>query len=961
MASAPNSLPNFAELEDTIRAFWQRERIFQRSMEERTDREPFVVYDGPPTANGKPGLHHTLPASFKDAAGRYMTMRGKYVHRQGGWDTHGLPVEVQVEKSLGLQSKKDVLELVPGDTRASIEKFNRACQESVWEFKADWEAFLDRVGYWQDMEQPYITYESSYIEGVWGNIKQIWDKGLIFKDYKVVPYCPRCGTGLSAGEVAQGYEDVKDVSVYVSFPIVEKPGVSFLAWTTTPWTLPGNVALAVGPDMDYVEVVQGEQRYILAEARLSVLEGEFEIIAHYKGRDLVGWTYEPLYAEALADAEGKKFLVVPADFVTTEDGTGIVHTAVMYGEDDFLLGKAEGLVRRHTVELDGTFNQSVPTMHGMNVREALGSILTFLKEGNRLYKKESITHSYPHCWRCKTPLIYYAKDSWYIRMSSLRDALVTANNEITWIPAHIKDGRFGDFIREARDWAISRERFWGTPLPIWLSADGDALCVGSIAELRELAKDPLPADFDPHRPFIDDIILVKDGLEYTREPYVMDVWLDSGSMPFATGRFASGEFPADYIAEGVDQTRGWFYSMLALSTVLENTSSYKRAVCFGHLLDANGRKMSKSVGNVIDPWEIFEHYGADALRWYLFTLNGPGETKAFNPADLLTAFRKTHLLLWNVHQFYETYRAVYGYNHPSDVDIESLRSNPVELLDRWVFSRQASLIQEVTQHLDEFDYLRAGRAIESFMNELSTWYLRRNRKRTDQALFMILYEVVRTVSLLLAPLTPFIPEHLFQLLKREGDADSVHLADWPAVPQGADSEVEKEMMQVRLAVELGLSVRAEHKIKVRQPLAEAVVSGAHFSDECVEILLDELNVLTIRHGEPTENLAVSRREGEVLVALDLEITEELAEKGRQRELKRQVQNLRKHIGLQPGEQAIGRVAPQHWDRLTTLVSEAYLETLKQETYLSDIRQDATVEEELTLDGETLLFDVARNT
>jgi isoleucyl-tRNA synthetase len=796
----------FPQIEENILSFWQQEQIFEKSVEQNKDKTPFVIYDGPPTANAKPALHHTLPGSFKDAAGRYMTMRGRYVPRQSGWDTHGLPVEVQVEKRLGLASKLDILKIVPGDERASIAEFNRICRESVWEFKQDWDKFLPRFGYWLDQKNPYITNDAGYIESVWGLIKQIWDNKHIFKDYKVLPYCPRCGTGLSAAEVAQGYEDVKDVSVYVSFPINEKPGVSFLAWTTTPWTLPGNVGLAVGPDITYVEILQkndeGEARYILAQSRLSILNAEYEVLAEYKGSDLVGLTYEPLYKEALEGVEGLKYQVVPASFVTTEDGTGIVHTAVMYGEDDFNLGKELGLARVHTVGLDGCFNDRVPEFQGLFVKDALVPILRDLTAKAKLYKKETITHSYPHCWRCKTPLLYYAKDSWYIGMSKMREELMASNETVTWIPDHVKEGRFGDFIKEARDWAISRERFWGTPLPIWVAPSGAMLCIGSYDELRSLAKDPsqIPTDFDPHRPFIDDIILTKDGEDYVREPYVMDVWFDSGSMPYASGRVAQGLFPADYIAEGVDQTRGWFYSLMAISTLVKNQSAYERVVCFGHLVDEQGKKMSKSVGNIVDPWSIFNEYGADALRWYLYTLNAPGETKAFSTKDLQTAYRNTHMLLINVASFYNVSNDLQKYDRPTAEKRTAARIEATQALDKWILSLQAKTITEVTKQLDAFDYFRAGRAIADFVNDLSTWYLRNSRKRTDEQFFTVLYDVCMHTIQMLAPLTPFLTEHLFNELRLESDPVSVHLTEWPTEIAGEDSQLETEMSRLSLAV-----------------------------------------------------------------------------------------------------------------------------------------------------------------
>jgi isoleucyl-tRNA synthetase len=948
---------NLPQIEEEVLALWERERVFERSVAEREGSPRFIVYDGPPTANAKPALHHTLPGMFKDAAARYKTMRGFQVPRQQGWDTHGLPVEVQVERALELSSKQDVTTIVPGDERASIAAFNKACRQSVWEFKQEWDKFQPRYGYWLDQEKPYITYETPYIEGVWSVVKRVFEKGLIFKDYKVLPYCPRCGTGLSAAEVAQGYEDVSDVSVYVSFPIVEKPGVSFLAWTTTPWTLPGNVALAVGADIDYVEVAQRaetgeEHRYILARERLGILVGEYEVLENYRGSELVGLTYAPLYPGALGDTPGKRHEVVPADFVTTTDGTGIVHTAVMYGEDDFQLGTKEGLCKVHTVGLDGRFLPEVVELAGLPVDEALVPILKDLTVKQALYKKERITHSYPHCWRCKARLLYYAKDSWYIGMSQLRPQLIAANEQVTWIPEHIKQGRFGDFIREARDWAISRERFWGTPLPIWVAPSGKLRCVGSVAELRELATHPdqIPVDVDLHRPFIDDITLTIEGEEYIREPYVLDVWLDSGSMPYASGRLAASQFPADYIAEAVDQTRGWFYSLLALSTALEEVPAYRTVVCFGHLVDEQGKKMSKSVGNIIDPWEIFTTHGADALRWYIFTLNAPGETKAFSVRDLQTAYRNTHLLLWNVASYYHTYRKLAEFTLPSEEDVAALgdSTNP---LDRWILSRLTATQLEVEGHFDAFDYLRGGRVIEAFVQDLSTWYLRRSRKRTDSEFFTVLYACLRSTAGFLAPLTPFLPEQIYQELRREGDPVSIHLTDWPALVSVSSTELVDEMARLRIAVELGQRVRAEQGVKVRQPLAQAVIaSDQPFSDELLAILLDELNVAAVRQEALPDSFAASPMSQGITVGIDLRMTPELERAGLVRELTRQLQQLRKQVGLEPGDSTKLWVAPQHRARLDEWLSPELLHELA----ITEVIEAPAVVHELKLGGDVLL-------
>jgi isoleucyl-tRNA synthetase len=933
MFSPVNSQPDFPAQEEEILAFWQSEGIFEKSVEKNKDKKPFVIYDGPPTANAKPPLHTAVPMSFKDLVGRYQTMKGRYVPRQAGWDTHGLPVEVQVEKALGLASKKDVLNLVPGDEAASIQKFNEICRQSVWEFKQEWDKFVPRVGYWTDVKNPYVTYDSAYIEKVWGVFKRVWDKQLVFKDYKVLPYCPRCGTGLSAAEVTQGYQDVKDVSVFVTFPIIEKLGVSFLAWTTTPWTLPGNVALAVGDNIEYVEVLQKkdekEVRLILAKARLSVLVGEYEIVAEYTGKDLLGLHYQPLYSEVLKNVEGKKFEVVSADFVTTEDGSGIVHTAVMYGEDDFNLGKKEGLAAAHSVGLDGRFLENVPEFAGLYVKDALVPILKSLTEKGALYAKQQITHSYPHCWRCKTALLYYAKDSWYIGMSKLRKELVESNSKVEWYPEHIKDGRFGDFVKEARDWAISRERFWGTPLPIWQSEEGDYICVGSFDELRSLAKNPenIPADFDPHRPFIDAVELVKDGKTYQRQPFVLDVWFDSGAMPFASGRAEQGLFPADYIAEAVDQTRGWFYSLMAISTILEEKSPYKCVVCMGHLVDEHGKKMSKSVGNIFDPWETFSICGMDAIRWFLYTVNSPGEAKSFTVKDLQTSFRKSILLLWNVFNYYITYANTNGFETLTLKEIGLLsttgkfRDEKLTDLDRWILSRQAHVSGLVGDYLNEYDFMRAGRTLEQYINELSTWYLRRSRKRNDKAFFAVMHTVLFNLVSLMAPFTPFVTEKIYQVLRHEDMAESIHLTEWVGQTGSRDQKLEDSMALVQQAVELGLALRSQEKMKVRQPLRTAYVSleNHSLSPELLQILAEELNVMHVEMGIPEGY--PSKQEGTITVALDTVLDESLIQAGASRDLLRHIQNLRKNKGLQPGESVQLVVGPMQRSLVEPLLSK----------------------------------------
>ena len=923
--------PNFANLEEETLKRWREKNVFQESLTQTKEGKPFVFYDGPPTANARPALHHTLPSAFKDAICRYQAMAGRYVQRQPGWDTHGLPVEVQVEKALGLSGKQQILNIVPGDERASIAKFNEVCRTSVWEFKQDWDVFIERTGRWMDMEHPYITYDASYIEGVWSVLKQIWDKNLVFKDYKVVAHCPRCDTGLSAAEVAMEYQDVKDVSVYVTFPLTANPKRSFIAWTTTPWTLPGNVALALGKDIVYAVVSQDDHEYILAKDRLEVLTGDYTILEEKRGSELVDLEYAPLFPGVMDGADGRRFITVLADFVTTTDGSGIVHTACMYGEDDFVLGKQAGLTMKHSVNTYGHFLPHVTEFAGLYIKDALVPILKSLTEKGRLYKKQTITHSYPHCWRCKTPLIYFAKDSWYIGMSRLRSDLVAANQKVHWVPEHVRDGRFGDFIAEARDWAISRERFWGTPLPIWKNAAGDFYCVGSVDELRTLAKSPLPADFDPHRPYIDDVVLVIDGQEYHREPYVLDVWFDSGAMPFASGRVAAGDFPADFIAEAVDQTRGWFNSLMAIGVILRGESPYKNVICMGHLVDEHGKKMSKSIGNVIVPADAFAVCGVDAVRWFIFAVNSPGENKPFGFKELQTSFRKALLPLWNVANYFITYANLEAYAGDAGEKSE---------LDRWILSRLEVTRQVVTAHFEAYDLMRATRALEDFVQELSTWYLRRSRKRTDVGFFATMEQVLTTTCRLIAPIAPFIAEEIYQAIVP--NATSVHLAGWPeAHPENLDQAIEADMASARRIVELGLAARAEAKIKVRQPLRGIRTSAESLSAQLSTMILEELNISEIQYAAEEE------------MWLDPTITPELQELGEARDLLRLLQNLRKETGLNPGQVVALRFGADHADYLRPMF-EKFPVLLESGFFTIDNQTWETMgETELDLNGRTL--------
>lgn len=952
--------PNFAQLEEKILAFWQKEDIFTKTLTKNIGKEKFVIYDGPPTANAKPPLHTMVPMSFKDLVGRYKTMQGYLVPRQAGWDTHGLPVEVQVEKAMGLTSKKDILNLVPGDEKASIQQFNQACRQSVWEFKQEWDKFVPRVGYFTDYLHPYITYENDYIEKVWSVFKRIWDKGMVYKGYKVLPYCPRCGTALSAAEVAQEYHDLKDTSVYVTFPLKDNPNRSFLAWTTTPWTLPGNVALAVHEKIQYVVVKQDRGEYILAKDRLEALRGDYVILEEMPGKKLLGMQYLPIFPGSI-DANSQTFKVYGADFVNTEEGTGIVHTAVMYGVDDFSLGEKTGLPMQHTVDLEGNFNQKVKEFTGQNVREALPNILTSLAQKGRLYGKQIITHSYPLCWRCKTPLIYYAKDSWFIAMSKQREELIASNNKVNWFPDYIKEGRFGDFIREARDWAISRERFWGTPMPIWVSQSGQMLCIGSLAELKSLAKDPsqIKPDLDLHRPFIDEIVLLKDGEEYFREPLVLDVWFDSGSMPFASHREEKGEFPANYISEAIDQTRGWFYTLQAISTLVKGVSPFQNVTCIGHLVDENGKKMSKSLGNVFNPWETFPVYGVDTIRWWIYTVNSPGEAKALSLKELQTTHRKSVLLLWNVVNYYLTYANLHQISIPTVQERQALYNQEIfqelEVLDRWILSQQVQVVQEVTQNLNDYDIMRAGRRLEKYLNDLSTWYLRRSRRREDANFFKVMYDVLINFITMNAPFMPFVTETIYQALRQDTDPQSVHLLDWVKINAQPDLEVNQKMELVRQAVEIGLSLRVQNKIKVRQPLKVAYIEIKNMSlqQSYLDILADELNVLEVakglEKGLPTQSSEM------VTVSLDVQLDDQLILKGLGRDFLRQVQQQRKQKGLKPGE-LVKLIIDPSAQELVEEILQANPEIAEQ-AFLSQIIWRATDQYEFLLSEQNVFIEL----
>ncbi len=841
--------PSFPALEERVLERWRKRDVFHESIRRREGGPEFVFYEGPPTANGRPGSHHVLARVFKDVFPRYKTMRGHQVHRKAGWDTHGLPVELEVERELGIKSKDDI-------ERYGVAEFNQRCRESVLEYVDEFARLTERIGFWVDTDDAYVTYHNEYIESVWWSLKEIWKKGLLYQGYKVVPYCPRCGTALSSHEVALGYRDRVDPSVYVRFPVRDEPGVSFLGWTTTPWTLLSNAALAVAPDVTYVRARVGDEALILAEPLVErVLGDEAVIEARMKGSELAGTSYEPPFPY-INDFGPRTHTVLEADFVTTEDGTGIVHTALAFGEDDFKLGEEYGMTVQNPVKLDGTFDERIVAFAGRDVIEANDDIVDALRENGRLFRAEIYEHSYPHCWRSDNPLIYYAKASWYIRTTSMRDELLAANESVVWYPDHIKHGRMGRWLENNVDWALSRERYWGTPLPIWRCEEQHDLCIGSLEELRSLGA-TVPDDL--HKPYIDDVAFPcpECGGEMRRVPEVIDAWYDSGSMPFAQWHapfenedLFEQRFPADYICEAIDQTRGWFYSLLAISTLLFGRSSYKTCLCLGLILDEEGQKMSKSRGNVVSPWDVLDRYGADAFRWYLFTAKQPWDGYRFSMDSVGEGVRLFLNTLWNTYRLFVLYANVNAV--PRDAEGE-----PTEL-DQWILSRLDATVETAGERLDDYDTTSAGRAIAAFVDDLSNWYVRLSRRRFwdgDPAAFATLRECLLVTSKLLAPLTPFVADEIYENL--DGSAPSVHLCDYPQA-HGRDETLEQAMEVVRDAVELGRTARAQGKVKLRQPLREAVVVAAPREREAIErfhqLVLDELNVKELRYVSEADEL-----------------------------------------------------------------------------------------------------------
>lgn len=865
---------DFRERELEVLDFWEKEKIFERSVEERADAPRFTFYEGPPTANGKPHMGHVLTRVIKDIIPRYRTMKGYRVDRKAGWDTHGLPVELEVEKMLGINGKEQI-------EAYGVEPFIEQCKKSVWKYKQDWEVMSRRVGFWADMDNPYITYENDYIESVWWALKKIWEKGLLYHGHKVVPYCARCGTALSSHEVAQGYQDVTEASVYVRCRLKDDPDTYFAVWTTTPWTLPSNVALCVNADEDYALVesyvpqTDDTKKYYIAEALAAEVFGEeAKVIAKKKGSELVGMSYEPLFPYAVSRIEksGKKAFVVVSDpYVTLTDGTGIVHLAPAFGEDDARIGRREDLAFVQLVGPDGAMTEEVTDFAGVFVKEADPGLMGRLEDEGKLIVKVPVEHSYPFCWRCDTPLIYYARSGWFIAMTKVRDALLEYNDTIHWIPESIKKGRFGNFLENVVDWALSRERYWGTPLPIWqCKSCGKEHVIGSIEELRKLAVED-PGVIELHKPYIDKVHLkCACGGEMIRVPEVIDCWFDSGAMPFAQWHYPfeneetfESSFPADFISEAIDQTRGWFYSLHAIATLLFDKMSYKNCIVLGHVLDKDGIKMSKHVGNVIDPQEILDLEGADAVRWYFFVGSQPWLPSRFSFEAVREVKRKYMGTLLNTYAFYVLYANIDEFE-PDDYEFVSEQLN---VMDRWILSKLNSLVKEVDRRLEQYDITQAGRALQAFVDDLSNWYVRRSRERYWQSgmnqdkihAFLTLFTALKTVCELSAPFTPFISENIYQNLVRghlKSAKLSVHLEDFPLFDDAMiDLDLEKQMQLVLDVVTLGRAARNEAAIKIRQPLPElSIVAKECLDAEFIALIRDELNVKSVSFLEDNESL-----------------------------------------------------------------------------------------------------------
>ena len=852
-----NSDLKVTEREELVRKYWKENNIFEESIKSREGHPFFTFFDGPPTANGKPHIGHVITRAMKDLFPRYKTMKGYQVLRKAGWDTHGLPVELEVEKILGFSGKEQI-------EKYGIAPFIEKCKESVFKYEGMWEEFSEKVGYWADMENPYVTFHNEYIESVWWALKKIFDQGLLYKGHKIVPYCPRCGTPLASHEVAQGYEDVKERTVFVKFKI-KNSDAFFMAWTTTPWTLPSNVALAVNSELDYSKVLFEGEKYIVATGQIPFVfkDSEVEVLETFKGSTLEYTEYEPLYSFKSLDKKGH--FVTLADYVSLGEGTGIVHIAPAFGQDDYLVGRRYNLPFVQCVDLKGCMTSDT-LWSGMFVKDADPLIIDDLKSRGLLFRTQMHVHSYPFCWRCHTPLIYYARDSWFIETTKVKEKLIENNKHINWIPETIGSGRFGDWLNNVQDWVISRNRYWGTPLPIWVNdKTGDLYCVGSIEELSKLSG--CSKDIELHRPYIDEVTWVdpQNGGTYKRVEEVIDCWFDSGSMPFAQWHYPfenkevfDKQFPADFISEAVDQTRGWFYSLLAISTLLFDEEAFKNCIVLGLVMDENGQKMSKSKGNAIDPMSVLNKFGADATRWFFYETSQPWVSKNISDAAILEGQKKYLNTLYNTYSFYVLYANIDNF----DATKYSYDYDKLSLMDKWLLSKLNTLIKEVDERLDRYEVSEPARLIEEFVDELSNWYVRRSRERfwakgmeKDKIdAYLVLYETLVKLSKLIAPFSPFIADEIYQnlvLSLNDKEPKSVHLCDYPVSNSAyIDKKLEEDMDEVLQAVILGRAIRAQKSIKNRQPLSKMyVVGGKSLNDYYAKVIEDELNVHEVLYSE----------------------------------------------------------------------------------------------------------------
>ena len=888
---------NGPELEKSVLEFWERNTIFEKTLQQSEGKPRFSFNEGPPTANGRPGIHHVLARTFKDIYPRFKTMRGFHAPRKGGWDTHGLPVEHEIEKQLGIFDKKEI------ESQVGITEFTRRCRESVMTYIGEWEAMTRRMGYWVNLDEAYYTLDNKYIESTWNLIQRIWNRGLIYKGYKVVPYDPRIGATLSSHEVAQGYKEVEDPSITVRFRLKDEDHTSFLVWTTTPWTLPSNLLLAVGTDIDYAYVRHNDETLVLACARVAHYFAEqdqpCEVIKTVKGSELVGQRYQRLF-DYLEIEFGDCFRVVSADFVSTDDGTGIVHTAPAYGVDDLSLGQREGLPVVHGVGLDGCFKEQVTPVAGLFFKQADPVICKLLDQQGSLFLNQTTRHNYPFGWRTGDPLIYYAKEAWYIKTTEIKDRMVALNKTINWVPPTIRDGRFGNWLENNIDWALSRERFWGTPLPVWTDGQEDFICIGSLEELEALTGHSMQ-DIDLHRPRIDDVTFIKEGRKYRRVPEVIDCWFDSGAMtyaqwhyPFENQDIFAKHFPADYICEAIDQTRGWFYTLHAIAALVDDSVAYKNCVCLSHIVDEHGKKMSKSQGNIVNPYDVFDDVGVDALRWLFLARTAPDAQKRIS-VEIVREVAATFVnTIWNTWSFFILYARLDKLDTRRQV---ALSDRPQ--IDRWVLALTHQTLKTVTESLDKYDAFGAGQAVERLVDQVSNWYVRRNRRRfwksddgdNKQAAYLTLYECLDLISRMIAPFMPFLSEALYHNLgKYDSDhRQSVHLTSWPKYDVVClDDDLVNEMDVVQTIVGLGRSARSDGRIRVRQPLAQMLISS---TDETVrsalnrheQQILEELNIKAIDFINSDEDLIsytikpnfprLGKRYGRLMPAIKAALTE----------------------------------------------------------------------------------------